>query len=434
MMKRFVFLLLCSVALGARAQNAGEELLQLPSPVYLRDYVQVGKASAHWFVGAQASALAFWGSPVGCSDLFQRTRAGVHAYVGKWITPGLGVRVNFQGLDFVGSDRLVSSFQAWHADLMWRLNFSKSGSDSGMPRWDVVPFLGLGLARGADVMVDGGRVANYPFIASWGVQGRYRLNKRLHLTAELGGFSSLKSFDGHGHASGLGDHLLRASVGLCLDLGVVGWKRSADAGVYADRCARLIDYAAGLKLRNEELEGRVAAHANARREWRKILEVEGLLDKYGRLLDAPAASRGSYRGLESLRARLREQQEYGAVGEPYMDGDSLELAQPNIPIYFFFKLGRAELTDDSQLINLDELARVAVAHGLDLRIVGAADSATGSPAVNERLSHDRAAFIAAELQKRGVEVSHMKGVSAGGISEYARPEQNRYTRVAIFLK
>lgn len=433
-MKRFVFLLLCSVALGARAQDAGEELLQLPSPVYLRDYVQVGKASAHWFVGAQASALAFWGSPVGCSDLFQRTRAGVHAYVGKWITPGLGVRVNFQGLDFVGSDRLVSSFQAWHADLMWRLNFSKSGSDYGMPRWDVVPFLGLGLARGADVMVDGGRVANYPFIASWGVQGRYRLNKRLHLTAELGGISSLKSFDGYGHASGLGDRLLRASVGLCLDLGSVGWKRSADAGVYADRCARLIDYAAGLKQRNEELEAREAVYENARREWRKILEVEGLLDRYGSSLDAASDSRGSYRGLESLRARLRDRLESSAAGETFGDSDSLMVAQPSIPIYFFFKLGKAELTDDSQLINLDELARVAVAHGLNLRIVGAADSATGSPELNERLSHDRAAFIAAELQKRGVEVSHMKGVSAGGISEYDRPEQNRYTRVAIFLQ
>ena len=28
----------------------------------------------------------------------------------------------------------------------------------------------------------------------------------------------------------------------------------------------------------------------------------------------------------------------------------------NIPIYFFFKLGTAELTDQSQLVNLQELA------------------------------------------------------------------------------
>ena len=68
----------------------------------------------------------------------------------------------------------------------------------------------------------------------------------------------------------------------------------------------------------------------------------------------------------------------------------------NIPIYFFFQLGKAELTDESQLINLDELAKVAIEHNLKVHIAGAADSATGSENGNSSLSKERTRFIAKE--------------------------------------
>ena len=48
------------------------------------------------------------------------------------------------------------------------------------------------------------------------------------------------------------------------------------------------------------------------------------------------------------------------------------------PIYFFFKIDTSELTDRSQLINLDEIARVAKKYDLRIRITGAADDATGT--------------------------------------------------------
>ena len=37
------------------------------------------------------------------------------------------------------------------------------------------------------------------------------------------------------------------------------------------------------------------------------------------------------------------------------------------PIFFFFELGTSHLTDPSQLVNLDELARVAKKYGLKLK-------------------------------------------------------------------
>ena len=61
------------------------------TPTLTTDYVQFGKASQHWFIGVQVGASALIGNPVGCGDLFDRIMPSFNAYVGKWITPAVGV-------------------------------------------------------------------------------------------------------------------------------------------------------------------------------------------------------------------------------------------------------------------------------------------------------------------------------------------------------
>jgi outer membrane protein OmpA-like peptidoglycan-associated protein len=106
----------------------------------------------------------------------------------------------------------------------------------------------------------------------------------------------------------------------------------------------------------------------------------------------------------------------------------------NVPIFFFFQLGKAQLTDDSQLINLDELAKVATSHNLKVNIAGAADSATGSRDINTELSEERARYITQELMKRGVPSERIKSISLGGIQEYSNPKDNRYCKVSLYLE
>ena len=72
------------------------------------------------------------------------------------------------------------------------------------------------------------------------------------------------------------------------------------------------------------------------------------------------------------------------------------------PVYFFFTLNTARLTDVSQKLNLDELARVAKKYDLHVRVTGAADSSTGTSGINDSLSQSRAAFIVSELKQRGI--------------------------------
>ena len=67
------------------------------------------------------------------------------------------------------------------------------------------------------------------------------------------------------------------------------------------------------------------------------------------------------------------------------------------------------MTDRSQMVNLDELARVVKKYGLSVTVAGAADAATGTAGANSTLSVSRAEFIAMELERRGV--------SAGSITK-----------------
>jgi outer membrane protein OmpA-like peptidoglycan-associated protein len=94
-------------------------------------------------------------------------------------------------------------------------------------------------------------------------------------------------------------------------------------------------------------------------------------------------------------------------------------------------LGTARLTDESQQVNIDALARVAVQYSLNVQVIGAADSATGNPDINARLSQDRAQYISAQLQLRGVAPECITIISEGGIDAYAPAEANRNTRIEL---
>lgn len=103
------------------------------------------------------------------------------------------------------------------------------------------------------------------------------------------------------------------------------------------------------------------------------------------------------------------------------------------PVYFFFHIGICNLTDKSQLLNLDEIARIAKKYDLYVCVEGAADKATGTVEINRGLSTDRAKYIAKELLKRDVDKDHIKAVSLGGIQ--ATPDAtSRRTRILLYYK
>ena len=104
------------------------------------------------------------------------------------------------------------------------------------------------------------------------------------------------------------------------------------------------------------------------------------------------------------------------------------------PIYFFFHIGTNNLTDESQLVNLDEIARIAKKYDLYVRVEGAADSAMGTTEGNKSLSTNRSKYIGQQLLDRGIRASHIKAVSLGGVEQDVPDAANRRTKVTLYLK
>ena len=402
------------------------------TPALTTDYVQLGKVNQHWFVGAQGGASAFIGNPVGCGDLFDRIMPSFNAYVGKWITPDVGVRLAFQGFKYKNSNLDMADFQLGHADLMYNVaNLFRQPSEH-LPKFDFAPFIGAGLVHGADQFyTDKERARSYLFTLTYGIHARYHFGERFYLSGELGNFTTFRDFDGYGSHGKLCDNMPSLTLGIGFNLGTPRWNHAIDVNPYINQNENLLAYIERQEQSNKHLRDQRNIDRKTVDELKKILEIEGLLGKYRYMFDDIDAgnAKNNYKGLLSLRSRMKGMNEYSL---PYSLQDRPNVL--NIPIYFFFELGKAKLTDNSQLINLDELAKVAVEHNLKVHIAGAADNATGSENVNSALSKERARFIAKELSKRGVPTDRMKGVSLGGIQEFNNPKDNRYSRVSLYLE
>ena len=404
--------------------------LQRLTPTLTEDYVQLGKPNQHWFIGVQGGASAFFGKPVGCGDIFDRVSPTINAYAGKWLTPTIGMRVAFQGLKFKDSNLDKTEYQLGHVDMMYNASDLFRHPSDQLPKWDVTPFLGVGLVNGADLLcIDEGKVRNYLFALTYGIQTRYHLDQRFYLSGELGSFTTFRDFDGYGSHGKLGDAMPSFSLGIGLNIGERKWNHAVDALPYINQNSYLLSHLDRLEQSNSHLRNQHDIDRKTIEELKKILKIEGLLNKYGYLFDENGSSKNSYRGLRSLRSRLREMAE--GVLPNALQSESNVL---NVPIYFFFQLGKAQLTDDSQLINLDELAKVAISHNLKVNIAGAADSATGSSGINSELSEERTRYITQRLIKRGVPSERIKAISLGGIQEYSNPKDNRFCKVSLFLE
>ena len=340
-------------------------------------------------------------------------------------------------------------------------------------RWTVAPFAGVGMIHHATN-------GNNPFALSYGIQGQYKLSKRVSLLMELSGMTTFQNFDGLGRPNRPGDNMLLLTTGLSFSIGKTCWKRVVDAGPYMRMNEQLVGYANSLSAENHYYAGKNEKNKRTLIELKKVMEIEGLLDKYSHLFADSSEHAGhtypvnNYSGLNSLLARLKnkkwngksvdenlsqvpvtdpkdslcsngnntqglctaeelEPKYFSEVDSAYMKkyADCFSNGIIGSPVYFFFNLNSVQLTDRSQSINLDALARVAIKFNLFVKVTGAADKQTGTFAINDSLSLTRASYISDQLQRRGVKAEKIVVDSKGGISDYLPIEANRNTKVEL---
>lgn len=443
-----------TVAQGAKEGTAAnfyaEEVASI-TPTYL-DNVFAGRGwKDNWFITVQGGVSAFAGKPVGHGDLFNRLKPTVHIAAGKWVSPTVGLRLACLSGNFKDGNMINRSFLNLHGDVMYNISNALREEHETLYKVDVMPYVGLGIIRNRDA-------ATKPFAATLGLQVRYRLLERLHVSAEISNTFTHEQFDGIGENRFFGDNMLQATVGLTMTVGKVGWKRVIDPVPYVFQNGELIQRLESANSKINTLRKQKERDAAALAEMRKILEIEGLLDKYE--LEIPQGDeevksypKNNYSGLNSLRARLKNKKSTTEVAEKeylpnaWNPNDTTVVTAKEYftlmkdgkifvgtPVFFFFKLRSADLYEKAQMINIREIASVIKKYGLAARVVGAADSQTGTAYINEKLSEKRAGYIARLLKEQGVPEERVEIQYRGGINQYIPTEGNRNTCVLLYFK
>ena len=442
-----------------------EQILLPMNPTYLKNVSEAANWGRNWFIEIKGGASAFLGSPIGCGDVFDRITPAFQVGVGKWFTPAIGGRVGFQGLTFKNAEFKSMKYQLYHADLMYNLTSGLRQNEYGLSLWDIVPYLGVGMIHNANwsdpCSCGRGSDGSRPFAFTYGLEIGYRIGNRVKLVAGVSGLTTAQNFDNMGSSIKFKDNMLTVSAGLSITFGKAGWKRVVDATPYIEQNAYLKDYISYMKDENIRLQKKLSGDKEVQTVYPKN-NYSGLNSLRARLSGKKSGSPESKSGIDGIAENSANDAEIGLVDAHAQTGncksDSLLSAGQNIsddlmsessnaldslaisghskisvgvPVYFFFQLNSNRLVDESQIVNLDDIAKISKAHNLKVTISGAADSATGTQSINQELAQRRARYIAQILVDRGVPEDLIHLQSFGGIDKYKANDSNRFTIVIL---
>lgn len=311
-------------------------------------------------------------------------------FVGKWITPCVGLRLQYSGLKANGWDNARSPYAVsskgpdskgmyqekfnvmnLHGDVMWNIS-NAIGGYKETRTWNFVPYVGFGWARSA-----ANHLYNNEFAFTYGLLNNIRLGNLVDLNLEVKQMVVNQGFDQvvRGAKS---EGMFTVTAGLTFKLNRRGFNRPtvavpADYTPYNNKIASLEDELAKSKAEAKRLADELAAEKN-------------------KVKEAPAAA-------------------------PAIEGPIMGT---------FFNIGSYTITPQ-EVMNLGYVANYIKAYpNKKFTIVGYADSATGSAKRNQYLSQQRADAVCKVLVDRfGVDASQLEVVAKGGTDKFPEIPLNR---------
>lgn len=348
----------------------------------------------NWFISVGAGGQVYFGDHDRQCDFGDRLAPALDIAVGKWFTPGIGVRLMYSGLQQRGAtkhpgDKYEDSAHGtgdpvqgggaphWlekqkfnmgniHADVLF--NFSNLFCGYNPKRvWNCSPYAGLGWA-----MVWESPSAK-EVSANVGILNSFRLCDALDLNLDVRGMFVNDRFDGEGGGQ-FGEGMLSATVGLTYKFKQRGWNRSKTVVRYNN------------------------AALNEMRE--KLNEMSAENERLKRTL-----AEGNKREAQTIVKKM---------------------AAANLVT---FKISKSKLSNEARA-NLGMLAEVIKQGDKNVvyTITGYADAGMGSKATNERLSKARAQAVYDCLVKEfGVSQSQLRIDYKGGVDNmfYDDPRLSR---------
>ena len=339
------------------------EVAEIPVSKYS---VQTNSFWDNWFVSLNAGAQFSYLYPEGSQKFKDRITFSGLAYVGKWFTPGMGMRLAYNGMKFQGYNG-KSDYMNLHVDAMMNVTNMIIGYNPERC-YNLIPYVGMGAVRAFDLN-------NYSFGFNAGILNTFRLNDSWALNLEMGALFAQKDMDGVSGPKRGFDDIFSLTAGVTYNIGGDTWNNSPDVS------SLLMMNAAEVAALNEAL---VQEQSNNR----------------------------------TLRNQLAQKPKE-VVKEKVVTVGAMA------PQSIFFDLNSAQIASKKELVNLKAIAEVVKKDNMKLRVVGYADSATGDAKYNQTLSQHRAQTIADELVKMGVNKANLVVEGKGGVKTLDPASFNR---------
>ena len=392
MKKLFLMLAVASLSLNAMAQEDPTEKYSVSTNSFWSNwFIQTNLNWSSYTVGTHGLFSApFRKFPMGtdkdaaCQHGF--TAPSFSLAVGKWFTPGLGLRtkanVGWMGKAFDSDAPILVSV---NEHVMFNLHNLLGGYDESRV-WNFIPYIGAGLAHTFKTPNGVAKAGTYTFSA--GLLNTFKISRKVALNLELGYMNyGQEMFYGLPSKGGINfdkrAHQFTVEVGATFNLGKGTWNKTPDVDAIKALSQGQID-ALNAQLTDAQAE-------NAR-----------------------------------LKDMLANQPKQTAPVETKTVTKVVAA-----PVSVFFNLGQAKVASKKDLQNVSELAKVAKDNNSKIVVTGYADSKTGSAAYNQKLSEKRANTVADELVKMGVSRDNIEIVAAGGVNTLSPITYNRRATVEI---
>jgi outer membrane protein OmpA-like peptidoglycan-associated protein len=338
--------------------------------------VETNRFFDNWFISVGGGAQVYFGDNDNKADFGKRIAPALDIAVGKWFTPGLGLRLEYSGLQAKGLGTMNAAYtegvannkglykQDWnmmhlHGDVLFNLTDIFCGYREGRV-YSAIPYVGLGWMHSYD------RPKTNELAATVGFINRFRLSSALDLNLEMRGTLVNDRFDGEIGGNGK-EGLAAVTLGLTYKFKQRGFQkatvRTVSTGISESDMQQLRDRLNNMQREKQRLADELEAARNKK--------AETIVSK--------------------------------------------ELAIA--PRIILFPLGKSTLSKQER-VNLGYFAKLIKEGPADkvYTIVGYADNKTGSAAVNERLSKERAEAVRdALVSEFGVKASQLKTESKGGV-------------------
>lgn len=325
----------------------------------------------NWFIGAGGGVNMFFND--GCKA---KIGPSIDAGFGKWFTPSVGMRVGYSGFNGnlwsdtpsdlgrtfdTDEDMYLQKFgyMYFHGDFLWNISNALGGYKQTR-FWDFVPYLHAGYFRSYGL--DGSDFYNNEIAAGAGLLHNLRLTERLDLIVDMKAIV----VNGRIH-EGSGVTLVPSvTMGLAVDLGWPAFVRTSTV-IGALEIANLDQIAA--------------------------LEASALAFEV-----ANAALAKENDDLAAANTKLQNQVNALKKSTPAGAADADAFYKGMAPMAVFFQIGKAVLAPD-EMQHLEYIAKNILAKAdkqskVYITVMGSADSNTGTPAINKRLSEERGKYIA----------------------------------------